>query len=124
MPRWAWDIRARSSSFRREIAGQTVEYIVRDDATDASTAFTIAQKMISEDHVDAFIGPSILTGIGRGGGAAGPIRRMCRMIAMAPCRIRSGVAKQTFTFNDAQPPVADGRGGVWAMHATTWRGRL
>src|SRR5437588_434269 len=45
--------------FPREIAGQQVEYTVRDDATDANTAFTIAQKMISEDHVDAFIGPSL-----------------------------------------------------------------
>ena len=55
--------------FPSEIAGQKVEYIIRDDATDASTAFTIAQKMISEDHVDAFIGPS-LTAVGCGGGAA------------------------------------------------------
>ena len=45
--------------FPTEIAGQKVEYIIRDDATDANTAFTIAQKMIAEDHVDAFIGPSL-----------------------------------------------------------------
>lgn len=36
--------------FPTEIAGQKIEYVIRDDATDASTAFTIAQKMISEDH--------------------------------------------------------------------------
>jgi branched-chain amino acid transport system substrate-binding protein len=42
--------------FPKEIAGQQIEYIVRDDATDANTGYTIAQKMISEDHVDAFIG--------------------------------------------------------------------
>jgi branched-chain amino acid transport system substrate-binding protein len=45
--------------FPAEIAGQKVEYIIRDDATDASTGYTIAQKMISEDHVDAIIGPSL-----------------------------------------------------------------
>ncbi len=55
--------------FPKEIAGQKVEYIVRDDATDANTGFTIAQKMISEDHVDAFIGPS-LTATDAGGRAA------------------------------------------------------
>ena len=45
--------------FPAEIAGQKIDYIVRDDATDASTGYTIAQKMISEDHIDAFIGPSL-----------------------------------------------------------------
>src|SRR4051794_41802103 len=45
--------------FPTEIAGQKVEYIVRDDATDASTGYTAAQKMISKEHIDAFIGPSL-----------------------------------------------------------------
>src|SRR5580692_12318072 len=85
--------------FPKEIAGQTVEYIVRDDATDANTAFTIAQKMISEDHVDAFIGPSLTAS----DAAVAPLANQAHvpMIAMAPYEYDP--AKQPYTFNDAQP---------------------
>src|SRR5208282_5032766 len=85
--------------FPAEIAGQKVEYIVRDDATDASTAFTIAQKMISEDHVDAFIGPSLTAS----DAAVAPLANQAHvpMLAMAPYEYDP--AKQPYTFNDAQP---------------------
>jgi branched-chain amino acid transport system substrate-binding protein len=85
--------------FPSEIAGQKVEYIIRDDATDASTAFTIAQKMISEDHVDAFIGPSLTAS----DAAVAPLANQAHipMIAMAPYEYDP--AKQPYTFNDAQP---------------------
>jgi branched-chain amino acid transport system substrate-binding protein len=85
--------------FPKEIAGQTVEYIVRDDATDANTAFTIAQKMISEDHIDAFIGPSLTAS----DAAVAPLANQAHipMIAMAPYEYDP--AQQTYTFNDAQP---------------------
>jgi branched-chain amino acid transport system substrate-binding protein len=85
--------------FPKEIAGQAVEFIVRDDATDANTAFTIAQKMISEDHVDAFIGPSLTAS----DAAVAPLANQAHvpMIAMAPYEYDP--AKQTYTFNDAQP---------------------
>ena len=85
--------------FPNEIAGQKVEYIVRDDATDASTGFTIAQKMISEDHVDAFIGPSLTAT----DAAVAPLANQAHvpMIAMAPYEYDP--AKQPYTFNDAQP---------------------
>jgi branched-chain amino acid transport system substrate-binding protein len=85
--------------FPKEIAGQTVEYIVRDDATDANTAFTIAQKMISEDHVDAFIGPSLTAS----DAAVAPLANQAHipMLAMAPYEYDP--AKQPYTFNDAQP---------------------
>jgi branched-chain amino acid transport system substrate-binding protein len=85
--------------FPTEIAGQKVEYIVRDDATDANTAFTIAQKMISEDHVDAFIGPSLTAS----DAAVAPLANQAKvpMIAMAPYEYDP--AKQPYTFNDAQP---------------------
>ena len=85
--------------FPAEIAGQKVEYIIRDDATDASTAFTIAQKMISEDHVDAFIGPSLTAS----DAAVAPLANQAHipMIAMAPYEYDP--AKQPYTFNDAQP---------------------
>ena len=85
--------------FPTEIAGQKIEYIIRDDATDANTAFTIAQKMISEDHVDAFIGPSLTAS----DAAVAPIANQAHvpMIAMAPYEYDP--AKQPYTFNDAQP---------------------
>ena len=85
--------------FPSEIAGQKVEYIVRDDATDANTAFTIAQKMISEDHIDAFIGPSLAAS----DAAVAPLANQAHipMIAMAPYEYDP--AKQPYTFSDAQP---------------------
>ena len=85
--------------FPKEIAGQSIEYIVRDDATDANTAFTIAQKMISEDHIDAFIGPSLTAS----DAAVAPIANQAHvpMIAMAPYEYDP--TKQPYTFNDAQP---------------------
>jgi branched-chain amino acid transport system substrate-binding protein len=82
-----------------EIAGQKVEYIIRDDATDANTGFTVAQKMISEDHVDAFIGPSLTAT----DAAVAPLANQAHvpMIAMAPYEYDP--ARQPYTFNDAQP---------------------
>jgi branched-chain amino acid transport system substrate-binding protein len=85
--------------FPAEIGGQKVEYIIRDDATDANNAFTIAQKMISEDHVDAFIGPSLTAS----DAAVAPLANQAHvpMIAMAPYEYDA--AKQPYTFSDAQP---------------------
>ena len=85
--------------FPSEIAGQKVEYIIRDDATDASNAFTIAQKMISEDHIDAFIGPSLTAS----DAAVAPLANQAHvpMLAMAPYEYDP--TKQPYTFNDAQP---------------------
>lgn len=82
-----------------EIAGQKVEYIIRDDATDASTGYTIAQKMISEDHVDAFIGPSLSAT----DAAVAPLANKAKvpMLAMAPYEYDP--QKEPYTFNDAQP---------------------
>jgi len=82
-----------------EIGGQTVEYIIRDDGTDASTAYTIAQKMISEDHVDAFIGPALTAS----DASVAPLANQAHvpMIAMAPYEYDP--TKEPYTFNDAQP---------------------
>jgi branched-chain amino acid transport system substrate-binding protein len=41
-----------------EIAGQKVEYIVLDDASDPTNAVTAVKKLISESRVDALIGPT------------------------------------------------------------------
>ena len=85
--------------FPSEIAGQKVEYIIRDDATDASTGYAIAQKMIAEDHVDAIIGPSLTAT----DAAVAPLANQAKvpMLAMAPYEYDP--QKQPYTFNDAQP---------------------
>ena len=41
------------------IAGQPVQYIVLDDASDATRAVSNARKLITVEHVDALIGSSI-----------------------------------------------------------------
>ncbi len=45
--------------FPKELAGQKVEYLVFDDASDTTQAVQNTKKLISEEHVDAIIGSSI-----------------------------------------------------------------
>lgn len=82
-----------------EMGGLKVEYIIRDDGTDASNAYTIAQKMISEDHIDAFIGPALTAS----DASVAPLANQAHvpMIAMAPYEYDP--TKQPYTFNNAQP---------------------
>ena len=47
--------------FPREIAGQKIEYIVLDDASDTTSAVRNAKKLVSEDRVDLIIGGSLTT---------------------------------------------------------------
>ena len=42
----------------KTIAGETVRWIVLDDASDTTAAVRAARKLIDEEHVDAIIGPS------------------------------------------------------------------
>ncbi|MFD2271707.1 ABC transporter substrate-binding protein [Undibacterium arcticum] len=42
----------------KEIAGQTVQYIILDDATDTTNAVRNVRKLISEEHVDVIVGPN------------------------------------------------------------------
>ncbi|WP_397475052.1 ABC transporter substrate-binding protein [Pusillimonas sp.] len=42
----------------KEIAGESVRYISYDDASDPSNTVTLIKKLITEDKVDAIIGPS------------------------------------------------------------------
>ncbi len=44
----------------KEVAGQKVEYIVLDDATDSTQAVKSARKLTSEDHVDALVGSTVV----------------------------------------------------------------
>jgi branched-chain amino acid transport system substrate-binding protein len=85
--------------FPAQIAGVPVTYIVRDDGGDPTAAVNIANKMITEDKVDAFIGPSLtssdMANLPVMNGAKVP------MIAMAP--ISFDAQKYPYTFDDAQP---------------------
>jgi branched-chain amino acid transport system substrate-binding protein len=42
----------------KEMAGQKIEYVVLDDASDSTTAVKNVKKLIDEDHVDVVVGPS------------------------------------------------------------------
>jgi branched-chain amino acid transport system substrate-binding protein len=44
----------------KEVAGQKLQYIVLDDATDSTQAVKNARKLTSEDHVDALIGSTVV----------------------------------------------------------------
>ncbi len=83
----------------QEVAGQKIEYIIRDDATDAENAYKIADKLIAEEHVDALIGPSLYTS----DVAVQPLANAAHvpMIAMAP--LVPEPAKFPYSFADAQP---------------------
>src|SRR5690606_18675877 len=43
----------------KTIAGQSVEYIILDDASDTSTAVRNTRKLISEDKVDVIVGSTV-----------------------------------------------------------------
>ncbi|MFZ6691976.1 ABC transporter substrate-binding protein [Undibacterium sp. SXout20W] len=43
----------------KEIAGQSVEYIILDDASDPGNAVRNARKLITEDKVDVLVGPNL-----------------------------------------------------------------
>ena len=51
--------RDTAAMFPAEIAGQKVQYIVLDDASDTTRAVQDTKKLIDEEHVDAIIGSSI-----------------------------------------------------------------
>jgi branched-chain amino acid transport system substrate-binding protein len=44
----------------KEVAGQKMQYIVLDDATDSTQAVKNARKLTSEDHVDALVGSTVV----------------------------------------------------------------
>jgi branched-chain amino acid transport system substrate-binding protein len=85
--------------FPTEIAGLPVTYIVRDDGGDPTAAVNIVNKMISEDGVDAIIGPSLTSS----DMATLPVINGAKvpMVAMAP--IVFDAQKNPYTFDDAQP---------------------
>ncbi|MCO7642421.1 ABC transporter substrate-binding protein, partial [Pseudomonas sp. S 311-6] len=46
----------------REVAGQAIEWIVLDDATDTTQAVRNSRKLVSEDKVDVLVGTSVTPG--------------------------------------------------------------
>ena len=95
------------------MGGQSVTYLVRDDGGDPTAAVTIAQKMITEDHVDALIGPainpSLLSVIPVANAAHVP------MVGLSP--LVFDTHKYPFTFDDAQPAKLMVEGVVLHMKA-------
>src|SRR3546814_10445616 len=45
-----------------EVAGQKIEWIVLDDATDTTQAVKNSRKLVSDDKVDVLVGTSIIPG--------------------------------------------------------------
>ena len=82
-----------------EIDGQKITYLIRDDGADPTAAATIAQKLISEDHVDAFIGPATSAPVL----AVLPIANAAHvpMIAMSPYVVDT--KQYPYAFDNAQP---------------------
>ena len=82
-----------------EIDGQKVTYLIRDDGADPTAAANIARKLITEDHVDAFIGPATSAPVL----AVLPIANEAHvpMIAMSPYVVDT--KQYPFAFDNAQP---------------------
>ncbi len=82
-----------------EIDGQKVTYLIRDDGADPTAAATIARKLITEDHVDAFIGPATSAPVL----AVLPIANDAHvpMIAMSPYVVDT--KQYPYAFDNAQP---------------------
>ena len=82
-----------------EVAGQKITYLIRDDGGDATASANIARKLITEDHVDAFIGPASTAPLS----SVLPIATEAHvpMIAMSPYVIDAKA--YPFAFDDAQP---------------------
>jgi branched-chain amino acid transport system substrate-binding protein len=87
------------ATFPSEIDGKTVTFIIRDDAADASQAVNIAQRMIEEDHVDAFIGPTLTSS----DYAVQPIANAARVPMIATAPIDYDPVKDPYTFSAVQP---------------------
>lgn len=67
--------RSAFATFPAEIAGKSVTYIIRDDASDGTAAVSIAQRMISEDRIDALIGPALTSSAA----AVGPLMNAAKI---------------------------------------------
>lgn len=82
-----------------EMGGQKVTYLIRDDGGDPNMAVTITQKMISEDHIDAMIGPSLTSSAF----AVQPILATAHIPMVVTSPIPVDAAKFPWTFATVQP---------------------
>ena len=82
-----------------EIAGKTVTYIIRDDASDGSAAVSIAQRMLTEGRIDALIGPALTSSAA----AVAPIMNAAKVPHIVTSPLDYDPAKQPYTFSAVQP---------------------
>lgn len=91
--------RSAFATFPAEIAGKTVTYIIRDDASDGSAAVSIAQRMLTEDKIDALIGPALTSSAA----AVAPIMNAAKVPLIVTSPLDYDPAKQPYTFSAVQP---------------------
>ena len=91
--------RSAFATFPAEIAGKTVTYIIRDDASDGSAAVSIAQRMLTEDRIDALIGPALTSSAA----AVAPIMNAAKVPHIVTSPLDYDPAKQPYTFSAVQP---------------------
>jgi branched-chain amino acid transport system substrate-binding protein len=82
-----------------EIGGQKVTYLIRDDGNDPTAAVTIARKLISEDHVDAIIGPA---SVGPSS-AVMPVTNEAHVVNIMLQPAVFDAKANPYTFDDVQP---------------------
>ena len=96
-----------------EVAGQKITYLVRDDGGDPTVSANIARKLITEEHIDALIGPVGTATVS----SVMPIASEAHvpMVAMAPTVIDTKA--YPYAFVDAQPIKLMVQGVIQNMQA-------
>ena len=83
------------------IGGRKVQYIILDDASDTTSAVKNTRKLISEDKVDAILGPNLIsTAVAMADVANG---EKVPMISVAPLDVSGD--KRGFVFTVSPPPT-------------------
>jgi branched-chain amino acid transport system substrate-binding protein len=82
-----------------EIGGEKITYLIRDDGNDPTAAVTIANKLITEDHVDAIIGPA---SVGPSS-AVMPITNQAHVVNIMLQPAVFDARANPYTFDDVQP---------------------
>jgi branched-chain amino acid transport system substrate-binding protein len=100
------------ATFPATVAGKSVEFIIRDDQSDASAAVSIAQRMIDEDHIDAMIGPSLISSAT----AVEPLLNAAKVPMVATSPLAYDPVKDPYTFSAVQPVGLMVRAVVQEMH--------
>ena len=96
-----------------EMGEQSVTYLVRDDGGDPTAAVTIARKLITEDNVDALIGPSTTSSVF----SVLPVATEAKVPMVGTAPVVVDTAKYPYGFADAQPIKLMVAGLIEAMQA-------